>query len=177
MVEAFSQAGLEHRVRFTGVLTGQDLWDVYAAHDVFAFSSVSETQGLVLAEAMAAGVPVVALDAPGVREVVENRVNGRLLPEVMGASGLASALIDIAAQPIDRLRAYQSEACRTAGEYSSQSCLGCMVNLYTDVLAARRDKQISETSSWQAARDRLEREIDIVSNYVHAVGDAVLLPE
>jgi glycosyltransferase involved in cell wall biosynthesis len=48
--------------------------------DVFAFASQTETQGLVLAEAMAAGVPVVAVDAPGVREVVDDCVNGRLLP-------------------------------------------------------------------------------------------------
>ena len=47
--------------------------------DVFAFASKSETQGIVIAEAMAAGVPVVALDAPGVREVVDDGENGFLL--------------------------------------------------------------------------------------------------
>ena len=43
-----------------------------SAMDIFAFASFSETQGMVLAEAMAAGLPAVALDASGVREVVRN---------------------------------------------------------------------------------------------------------
>ena len=40
--------------------------------NVFAFASLTETQGLVLAEAMAAGVAVVAIDAPGAREIVRD---------------------------------------------------------------------------------------------------------
>jgi hypothetical protein len=68
------------RVVFTGKLGGAALRDACAAMTVFAFSSTSETQGLVLAEAMAAGAPVVALDASGVREVVVDGSNGHLLP-------------------------------------------------------------------------------------------------
>jgi 1,2-diacylglycerol 3-alpha-glucosyltransferase len=62
-----------------GELEGEQLADAYAAMDVLAFSSHSDTQGMVLAEAMAAGVPVVALDAPGARDIVRDRRNGRLL--------------------------------------------------------------------------------------------------
>ena len=58
---------------------GKELVDAYHAMDVFAFASQSETQGLVVTEAMAAGIPVVAVDAPGVREVVKDGVNGRLI--------------------------------------------------------------------------------------------------
>ena len=64
-------AGAEQLV-MAGSQTGQDLVDAYAAMDVFAFSSQSETQGMVLAEAMAARTPVVALDGPGVRDVVND---------------------------------------------------------------------------------------------------------
>ena len=42
---------------------------------MFAFASLSETQGLVLTEAMAAGTPAVAVDAPGVREVCRKKMN------------------------------------------------------------------------------------------------------
>ena len=63
-------------------LSGKKLADAYKAMDVFAFSSKTETQGMVLTEAMAASVPVVAIDAPGAREVViDGLKNGRLLPE------------------------------------------------------------------------------------------------
>lgn len=61
-----------------GVLDPLPLRNLYRSLDVF-FASKSETQGIVLAEAMAAGVPVVAIDAPGVREIVSDKINGRML--------------------------------------------------------------------------------------------------
>ena len=75
----FKEAGLSKRLHLPGYLDGQDLIDAYHAMDVFAFASLSETQGIVLIEALAAGVPVVAINVPGVREVVKNNVNGRLI--------------------------------------------------------------------------------------------------
>lgn len=65
--DLFARAGLRKRLHLVGALDGQDLVDAYHAMDAFVFASYSETQGMVLAEAMAAGKPVVALDAPGVR--------------------------------------------------------------------------------------------------------------
>jgi glycosyltransferase involved in cell wall biosynthesis len=78
---AFQRAGLADRLYETGVLSHPILASAYQAMDLFAFASKSETQGMVLTEANAAGVPVVALDAPGVREVVVDGENGRLLEE------------------------------------------------------------------------------------------------
>jgi 1,2-diacylglycerol 3-alpha-glucosyltransferase len=73
-------AGVSDRVRLAEEALDQSgLADVYAAMDLFVFSSRSETQGLVLAEAMAAGVPVVAVDAPGVRDIVRDGENGLLV--------------------------------------------------------------------------------------------------
>ena len=86
MRSIFRTAGVERRVRFTGTMTSSQVADAYQAMDVFAFASVSETQGLVLAEAMAAGVPAVALDGPGVREVLRDGLNGRLLQSADEAS-------------------------------------------------------------------------------------------
>ncbi len=66
---------------FTGSLSGKDLTNAYHSMDVFAFSSKSETQGMVLVEAMAAGLPVVACFAPGVKDVVKNHYNGMMVEE------------------------------------------------------------------------------------------------
>src|SRR5690606_3392577 len=63
--ETFTRAGLTSRLHLAGVMQGQALADALHAMDLFAFASFSETQGMVLTEAMAAGLPVVALDAPG----------------------------------------------------------------------------------------------------------------
>ena len=61
--------GVADRVRFLGAIDRSELPDYYASCDAFVFASVSETQGLVLAEAMAAGAPVIAVDTPVVRDV------------------------------------------------------------------------------------------------------------
>lgn len=51
----------------------------YQSCDAFIFSSTSETQGLVLAEAMSGGTPVIAVDAPGSCDIVQNGINGFLI--------------------------------------------------------------------------------------------------
>ncbi len=76
----FRSQGLSDRLHMTGSLSGRALTDAYAAMDVFAFASQSETQGLVLAEALTGGVPVIAVDGPGVRDIVVDGTNGLLLP-------------------------------------------------------------------------------------------------
>lgn len=64
--------GLAGNVLFVGYLDRRtELPDCYRASDVFVFSSRTETQGLVLLEAMAQGVPVVALAAMGTRDVLK----------------------------------------------------------------------------------------------------------
>jgi glycosyltransferase involved in cell wall biosynthesis len=63
--------GLQRSVRFIGYLDRrQELPDCYAAADVFVFASRTETQGLVLLEAMAAGVPVIALAEMGTVDIL-----------------------------------------------------------------------------------------------------------
>jgi len=58
------------RTTFAGEYTREALPDVYASADALVFTSRSETQGLVLVEALAAGLPVVAVDAPQTRDVL-----------------------------------------------------------------------------------------------------------
>jgi 1,2-diacylglycerol 3-alpha-glucosyltransferase len=80
--------GVAERVRFTGALAPEVLPDVYASSDAFVFPSATETQGLVLAEALAAGLPIVATDVAATRDVLAGR--GRLVPAEPAA--LAAAL-------------------------------------------------------------------------------------
>jgi glycosyltransferase involved in cell wall biosynthesis len=63
---------------FTGFLEGEDLAAAYASADVFVMPSTTETLGFVVLEAMASGVPVVAADAGGVRDLVSHGENGLL---------------------------------------------------------------------------------------------------
>ncbi|MDZ4859643.1 MAG: glycosyltransferase [Candidatus Hydrogenedentes bacterium] len=74
-----ASADKNSQVRFVGTVTGEDLINLYTAANVFLFASTTETQGMVLVEAMAGATPVVARDADAVRDVVVDNVNGRLL--------------------------------------------------------------------------------------------------
>jgi len=63
---------------FVGYLAGEDLASAYASADAFIFPSRTETLGLVLLEAMAAGCPVVAANSGGIPDIVTDGVNGYL---------------------------------------------------------------------------------------------------
>lgn len=63
---------------FVGYLTGQELGSAFASADAFIFPSRTETLGLVLLEAMAAGCPVVAASSGGIPDIVTSGVNGYL---------------------------------------------------------------------------------------------------
>jgi glycosyltransferase involved in cell wall biosynthesis len=68
--EEARRLGIAERTVFAGELPRESLAAVYAAADVFAFASRSETQGLVLVEALAAGLPIAAVESAPTREVL-----------------------------------------------------------------------------------------------------------
>lgn len=147
MRELFDSAGVGDRLRMTGKLTGDDVCDAYAAMDAFAFSSFSETQGMVLAEAMAASLPAVALDASGVREVVRDGTNGFLLGAKTEEAGFAAKLRELKADGELRKR-LSAEARRTAEAFSMESCAERALKLYSAVLertGRKRESTARET--------------------------------
>lgn len=165
--ELFAARGLTSRLHLLGVLDRRELPDAYRAMDVFAFASLTETQGMVLMEAMAAGVPVVALDAPGAREIVEDGRNGRLLRAEDGA-GVADVLGWVAALGVEQRAALARAALATARRFAMERCAVRALALYRslprDGLAAG-----VEGSAWAAARRRLAEEWRIVRNVAHAL--------
>lgn len=75
-----TELNLSNKVIFTGRLSKEDTIKCYSGADIFVFASVTETQGLVIGEAKAAGLPVVAVDAYGVSEMVKHGEDGYLVP-------------------------------------------------------------------------------------------------
>jgi glycosyltransferase involved in cell wall biosynthesis len=69
---------LGQHARFVGYRSGDDLADHYAAADLFAFSSLTETFGNVVLEALASGLPIVALGAGGIGDIVQPGITGLL---------------------------------------------------------------------------------------------------
>jgi glycosyltransferase involved in cell wall biosynthesis len=162
---------LSERFHHTGNLGFEQLADAYAAMDVFAFASKSETQGIVLTEAMAAGTPVVGLDAAGVREVVHDGENGRLLL-VETVETFAGALRWVAAlSQADRERVQR--ACRQTGQaFSLDRCAGKALSQYAQLLSQYSYRHKDE-SMWTRIVDLIQAEWGILSGEARALGAVI----
>lgn len=177
-VEAvFARRRVPDRVHFAGVLTGGDLHDAYAAMDVFAFSSHSETQGMVLTEAMAAGCPVVALDASGVRDVVRDRENGRLLPSGASAESLARALTTAVRDASLRVQ-WRRGAQQTAQAFDRRVTAVQALAFYREIVKAHAPPAHRDTgewdSWWQQVTGRLTIEGRMLSDKIAAAAGALI---
>ena len=86
--------GISGNVRFLGRVLPPDLQEIYRTGDLFATASETETQGIVLIEAAATGLPLVAVDAGAVSELCQDKRNG-ILCEPKDVSGIANAIVTI----------------------------------------------------------------------------------
>jgi glycosyltransferase involved in cell wall biosynthesis len=110
--------------------TKQELCDWYEKAFLFVFASLSETQGLVVAEALASGTPVVALRAPGIEDVVMNDENGYL---VHSNEEMISTIHSMREHP--QLYAKLSQhAWRTAQNYCPKKRALKLIELYTRLM-------------------------------------------
>lgn len=160
--------GAEGRLLMTGKLTGDYLCDAYAAMDLFAFASQSETQGMVLAEAMAAGLPVIALDGPGVRDVVRDGVNGRLLPAAAPVADMTRALQEALTDAALRTR-WAGGARETAPRFDRSRCADEVMALYQSLdLAARAGA--TDWNWWDRLLGRIEAEWELISAKAESAG-------
>ena len=93
-----------HAASFLGILHGDALADEYAKADVFVFPSTTDTLGLVLLEALASGLPVVAADSPASRELLAECPAARLFPP-QESERLPALVTELANDPSAKHRA------------------------------------------------------------------------
>lgn len=154
-----------------GSLTGPALANAYAAMNVFVFSSQSETQGMVLAEAMAARTPVVALDGPGVRDVM-TPANGRLLPADALEAEFAAALADVT-NDRDALRKLGQTARRSIRDFGLDVCASRMLDLYGQLIEESAAREPGDSAPWDSLLRRLEVEWNLLVEKTTALSAAV----
>ncbi len=123
------------RVVFTGMQSHRRTLECLAAADVFVFGSQTETQGMVVIEAMAAGTAVVAVNAGGVADAVRDDETGVLVPPVPDA--LAESVVHLLnnASLRERLAARGKEA---ASEYAVPALTRRLVEIYQSLLPVHR---------------------------------------
>jgi glycosyltransferase involved in cell wall biosynthesis len=135
---AVAKRGLQDSVRFVGYLERKtELPACYCAADVFVFASKTETQGLVLLEAMALGVPVVGLAEMGTKDVLKEGEGCRIAPD--DVAGFADTLVPLLA---DRAAA---QALGTAGK--AYAATWSDARMVESVLALYRDLQPQPASA------------------------------
>ena len=122
-------------VRFLGKIMPPKLYKIYQTGDVFVTASEIETQGIVLIEAAASGLPLVAVDAGAVGEICVDGVNGRLC-RPGDANGIAEALKEILSDEKLRLK-YGTESVKLAKEHDFERTLDKFENIYKKVQEKR----------------------------------------
>ncbi|MFO7964352.1 MAG: glycosyltransferase [Desulfobacterales bacterium] len=158
VLDIFRKKGMAHRLIMTGVRNGLELVDAYSAMDLFVFASRSETQGMVLIEAMAAETPVVALSASGVREVMSDRENGRLLDPESSEIQFAEAMEELA-ECGNLKHLFKRNAARTAQHFSRNTCAEKLADLYES--ASEEHFRYEPDSNLFASWDKLLRAISV----------------
>ncbi|MFO8025723.1 glycosyltransferase [Thiohalophilus sp.] len=169
MREIFTRTGLDDRLHITGILQQPALTDALHAMDLFAFASLSETQGMVLTEAMAAGLPVIALDASGAREVVRDQQNGRLL-QTQSIPAFSAALQWAANLAPDAFQDLKNTALRTADSFSMSRSADKALSCYASL---EPGSHADQDNSWQEAMTAIKTEWNILKSMANA-GEAAL---
>jgi len=137
--ESVSNRGLTANVQFLGYLDRKsELPDCYAAADVFTFASRTETQGLVLLEAMAAGLPVVALAAMGTIDILGARRGARVPDDDPGS--FAAELVEVLRNEALR-SALADEGRAYANDWSDETLAGRLADLYREIQQTARSHQ------------------------------------
>jgi glycosyltransferase involved in cell wall biosynthesis len=128
------------RVHVTGLLPRDEALALVKASDLFVFASQTETQGLVLAEALGAGLPVVAVAGPGVGSTIRPGMDGELVP-AEPADTLAERLGVVAGtlagnrRRRDRMAA---QAIAGAKRFDARTRVAEVAELYRELLAGRQ---------------------------------------
>jgi 1,2-diacylglycerol 3-alpha-glucosyltransferase len=129
------ELGIASQVIFTGYLPWTTLLDYYKSADLFVYASKTEAQGIVFVEALASGLPVVAVGAMGALEAVDHGVTGLLVPEDEAA--FAEAVITLLRD--ESRRAQMGRAARARAEKTSiQRSLEALLGIYRELMAARQ---------------------------------------
>jgi glycosyltransferase involved in cell wall biosynthesis len=142
------ELGITNHVTFTGALPFEEIPRYLKAADAFTFASVTETQGLVTIEAMAAGLPVVAVEGPGTRDIVEHGKQGLLVendPEAL-ASGLTTLLADSR-----QMKRFSNQALKKAKTFDVNALGKQLLNVYEQAIQDKKDNQYVTLSAEETA--------------------------
>ena len=133
--------GIHRRTRFVGFLSRTKLDPLYQASDVFLFPSKTETQGLAVGEALAAGLPCIVVNAGGAPEAVRDGIDGFLVED--RAEAMAERALGLLANPAQRRRMAE-EARRGASARVPEAVGGRIIRIYEELIAVRQEDGVKK---------------------------------
>jgi 1,2-diacylglycerol 3-alpha-glucosyltransferase len=144
LVKLARELGIDAHVRFIGYLDrGTDLPNCYAAGDAFVFASRTETQGLVLLEAMAQGTPVVSTAELGTRSILTPGCGAFVVAE--DEDEIAHATVSALALPLDDPRRAQLRS--HARSWASEAMARRLISFYEGVLETAASQKRTASAS------------------------------
>ena len=143
-----SELGIAEQVTFTGTIPFEEIPAYLKAADAFSFASVTETQGLVTIEAMAAGLPVVAVDGSGTRDIVEHGKQGYLVEN--DASALAKGLNQLLSDP-GQMKRFSHNALKKAKTFDVNQLSKQIISVYEQAIQDKREERFVTLKVEEAA--------------------------
>ena len=132
---------IEEEVIFTGAVSNEEIKNYYKIAYLFAIASTSESFGIVIIEALASSIPVLAVRAPGAMDILTDGVDGLLTENTENnVEQFANALEKLIREPELREKLSQG-ALKTSEQYSINVISERMLNLYREVIAMRNFKE------------------------------------
>lgn len=155
-MEQLQNAGVSDRVVATGSLSGKSVADAYAAMDLFTFASETETQGIVLIEGLCAGVPVVGLDAPGTRDIIEDGESGIILAKDTSVKDFAKACSSLMHAP-DKWERLHQGAAKRAHLFDRKACAEQLQDVYRKI-DQQHPSPPADEDNWTRLQERVSAE-------------------
>jgi 1,2-diacylglycerol 3-alpha-glucosyltransferase len=131
-----SELGIADRITFTGALLFEEIPRYLKAADAFSFASITETQGLVTMEAMAAGLPVVAVNGSGTSDIVEHGKQGFLVENDPNA--LAKGISKLLSDP-QRIKRFSNNALKKAKTFDVDQLGKQVISVYEQAIQDKKE--------------------------------------
>ena len=133
-----NELGITKRVLFVGRVPFEQIPTYLKAADLFVFASVTETQGLATLEAMAAGLPVVAVAASGTQDIVDHGIEGLLVQN--DPNDLANGIVKLIGDS-NLMNEFKSAALKKSRTYDNKRLARKMLKVYEEAIQDKKDGQ------------------------------------
>lgn len=134
LIQYTKTLGVRRHVTFAGYIPRERMADIYHTADLFVFSSLTETQGLVVLEAMAASLPVVAVPAFGIKYVLHDG-EGAFLSE-LNKHEFVEKIFKMLKKEVHRKM--RKKALNYVSRFSYERSTAAIIRIYRDLIRRKR---------------------------------------